>query len=75
MIPLNKRIRIEMLKRDITGAEIARRLGVDRTAIYKTIDGTCRSMRLRRAICEATGLPWSIWDEMDREINRKKEAA
>jgi|GEM_PF-3525401 len=56
MINAPKRIRIEMIKKDITGAEIARNAGVHRTAIYKVIDGSSKSGSLRKAIADALGM-------------------
>jgi len=67
MLSIPLKIKIEMLKKGITGGQIARNLGVTRAAVSITISGKIRSRRIRKAICEATGLPWSIWDEMDRE--------
>jgi len=61
-----KKIKIEMIKKGITGAEIARNAGVTRIAIYHIIEGRRRSPRLRRAISAALDLPRSIWEEMDR---------
>jgi hypothetical protein len=48
-----KKIRIQMIEKDVTGAGIARSAGVDRTAIYKTIQGKIKSYRLRKAIAHA----------------------
>jgi len=45
-----------MLKKGITGVEIARRIGVTRSAIYMTISGEIKSLRLRRAIANALGM-------------------
>lgn len=66
MMKLETKIKIKMLKKGITGAEIARRAGVDRTAIYHVLAGRSRSYKLRRAICKATGLPMKIWNALDR---------
>ena len=67
MSNLRQKIRIEMIKQGITGGEIARRLGVDRSAIWHAVSGNIRSSRIRKGICDALGLPMSIWEEMDRE--------
>ena len=75
MITIPTKIKIEFLKKGVSGAEIARRLGVTRAAVYHVIVGRTKTHRIRKAICEATGLRWSIWDELDREIKEKKEAA
>jgi len=67
MIPVSKYIRIEMIKKDVKGAEIARRIGVNRSAISKTIDGKIKSYRLRKAIAEALGVPYEeLWGEEDK---------
>lgn len=62
-----QKIRIEMVKKNIKGAAIARKIGVRRWSINKAITGELKSYRLRKAICEATGLPMSIWDEEAQE--------
>jgi len=67
MISTSTKIKIELLKKGVTGAEIARQLGVHRVAVYLVISGKSKSHRIRRAICQHTGLPWSIWAELDRE--------
>jgi len=66
---IKKTIWHEMIERDISGAEIARRAGVDRTAIYKTMDGKIKSKKLRKAIADAIGMKvTALWPE------RKKAA-
>ncbi len=50
------RIKIEMIKKGVKGAEIARRAGVTRVAIYHVIEGRVRSPRLRQAIASALGM-------------------
>lgn len=67
MINLKQKIRIVMIKKGISGGDIARSLGVDRSAIWHTIDGNIKSSRLREGICKALDLPMSIWDEVDTE--------
>lgn len=52
---LRQKIKIELIKRNIPAAEIGRRMGVSRQAIYQTVDGIIKSRRLRRAIAEAIG--------------------
>ena len=73
MISTPTKIKIELLKKGVTGAEIARKLGVNRSAIYLVISGRAKSRRIRKAICEMTGLPWSIWEELDREVSKEKK--
>ena len=39
-------------------------MGVDRTAIYKVIDGISKSHRLRKAIADALGVAYEeLWKE------------
>jgi predicted transcriptional regulator len=68
MTTLPTKIKIEFLKKGVTGAEIARRMGVTRQAIYHHIEGRRKGKRLRKAICDATGLPMSIWEERDKAV-------
>lgn len=60
-------IRIELWQQKTSAAAIARTEGVSRVSIHLTIDGKRKSKRLRKAICRALNLPYSIWEEMDRE--------
>ena len=63
-ISIDKKIRIELIKKGITGGEIARKIGVHRNAINKTIKGEIKSYRLRKAIAKAIGKTvedlWSV---------------
>ena len=62
MMKLETKIKIKLLEAGISGAEIARRANVDRTAIYHVIAGRSRSVRLRRAIAKALGMNVSeLW--------------
>lgn len=61
---LAKKIRKRMIDADVTGAEIARKAGVHRSSINKTIGGTRKSFRLRKAIADALHLKVkNIWPE------------
>lgn len=61
-----------MLLRNISGAEIARRAGVNRTAIYNVIDGKSKSYRLRKAIADAIGESVEdLWSEDKKDIKIK----
>lgn len=53
MMNVKVKIKIEILKKGTSGAAIARKVGVDRTAIYHVISGRSKSKRLRKAIAEA----------------------
>lgn len=62
MTPLD--IKIALLRGGIPGAEISKRLGVDRTLIYHTIAGRRRGRRVREAIAKALRVPYSqVWGE------------
>ena len=53
---LRQKVKIELIKRNIPAAGIARGMGVSRQAIYQTVDGIIKSRRLRKAIAEAIGV-------------------
>lgn len=56
--------KILMLRRGITQAEIARRLGVSSTTVSLVVSGRMRSRRVEQAIAESLGLPREIlWPE------------
>ncbi len=69
-IEKNKKIRMKMILNDVSGAEIARNLGVDRSAVSKTIKGKIKSYRLRKAIADAIGCKVTeLWPD---DINSEK---
>jgi len=45
-----------MILADISGARIARTLGLDRSSINKVVNGQSKSRRVREAIAAALGL-------------------
>lgn len=51
-----QKVKIELIKKGIPAAGIARQMGVSRQAIYQTVDGIIKSRRLRKAIAEAIGV-------------------
>lgn len=55
-ITTQQKIKIELIKKNLSGAEIGRRAGVCRDSISKTIKGEIKSHRLRKAIAEAIGV-------------------
>lgn len=66
-----KKIKIVMIEKEVTGAEIARRAGVDRSSIHHVITGKCRSARLRQAIAEALEVTVDeLWPEKPRKIQK-----
>lgn len=61
-------IKIEMLKKGITGGDIGRSIGVTRTAIALVINRKRVSPRLRRAIATAINMPYEeVWGEEKME--------
>jgi lambda repressor-like predicted transcriptional regulator len=56
MVTPATKIKIEMLKAGVSGAEIARRLKVSRHAVYHVIAGRNRTPRIRKAIARALGM-------------------
>ena len=58
------KIKVEMLKKRLSGADIARKAGVDRSAIYHVISGRSKSKKLRQAIADALGMSYNeVWGE------------
>lgn len=70
------RVKVAMMERDLTAADIARRTRpaswgkgltrhhVTKEAIQQTINGRLKSPRLRKAIAEAVGVPYDqLWGE------------
>ena len=56
------KIKVEMLKKRLSGADIARKAGVDRSAIYHVISGRSKSKKLRQAIADALETSYEdIW--------------
>lgn len=68
MMKLEIKIKIKMLELGISGAEIARKEHVHRTAIYHVIAGRSRSKALREAI--ETALEETFWPN-----NKHRKAA
>lgn len=62
-----------MIFKEVTGSELARKIGVHRTVLNRVIAGTRRTPRLRRFLSEEIGFPMSLWDEMDRELKKRKQ--
>lgn len=54
---LHKKIKIEFIKNAISGAEIARKCGLDRTNVYHVLSGHSKSKKIRQAISDAIGIP------------------
>lgn len=71
MLTNHTKIKIEMMAREVTGASIARSLGVSRTAICHVVYGRNKSPRIRKAIARALGLKvQDLWPD-----NGNREAA
>lgn len=63
-ISKSQQIKILMLLKGISGAEIARRAGVHRTMVYHVIEGRSKSHRIRKAIAEALKVGYKeLWDK------------
>lgn len=61
---LDKKIRIRMIEKDLTGSEIARRIGIHRSAINRVIKGERKTLRLRKAIASELQLKFKeLWPE------------
>jgi lambda repressor-like predicted transcriptional regulator len=68
MLSQTTKIKIELLKKGIFMAEIARREGVTRAAICMTVKNEIKSIRLRRAIAQALGMKVEdLWPENKRK--------
>jgi len=62
------RIKILMLKKGLTAAEIGRRIGLTRYAITGVINFKWESPRVRNAICKALGVAYEeLWDNARRK--------
>lgn len=58
------KVKVLMVKKQVTGAEIAQKAGVDRSAIYHVIAGRSKSKRLRKAIAHALNLSYKeVWGD------------
>lgn len=55
MINTRKKVRMAFIEKGICGAEIARKLGITRFAISKTLTGEIKAYRIRKAIADAIG--------------------
>ncbi|MBF0404946.1 MAG: HTH domain-containing protein [Nitrospirae bacterium] len=55
-----KDIKKLMIDKDITGGEIARRIGVTRTAVNRTIQYHLKSHRVRAGIAECLSMPYDL---------------
>jgi len=67
-----------MVLKGIKQKDICRELNVKPPTVSLVVSGKAKSKRIRRAICKATGLPWSIWEEIDQErqeLDREKKIA
>jgi hypothetical protein len=70
-------IKIKMIELGVSGAAIARTLGVDRVAVNSEIRGQRGSRRVRHGICDALGLKYEhLWgpDVLFKKKSRKAQA-
>jgi lambda repressor-like predicted transcriptional regulator len=72
MMKAGTKIRIRMLEKGVSGADIARTMHVDRTAVYHVIAGRSKSPKLRKAIARALGV--RVSDLWPNNGNGKKAA-
>ena len=63
-----KKIKKLMIDKDLSGSEIARRIGVDPSMVSLTIGGQRSTYRIRKAIAEALGV--DVTDLWPRETAR-----
>jgi lambda repressor-like predicted transcriptional regulator len=67
-----QKIKIELIKRNITCADIARKIGVHRSAITHTVNGRLSSYRLQQAIADSIKIPvHELWPSA---FPKKREA-
>ncbi len=75
-ITTEQKIRIEFIKKGVSGAEIGRNAGVSRDAISKTVKGQIKSRRLRKAVADAIGMVvediWTKNGNGDKSIGQIK---
>ena len=58
------KVKVFMLKKQVTGVEIAKKAGVDRSAIYHVIAGRSKSKKLRQVIAEALEMSYNeVWED------------
>ena len=67
MTPLE--IKIEMLKKGITAADVGRKIGVSRVAVCRVRMGDLTSSRIQRAIAQVIEMP------VNKVFPRQKKAA
>jgi len=71
MNSLAKKIKMLMIEKDITGADIARIAGVSRSAISHIIAGHSKSQRLRQLIAKEIGVPVEVFWPGASSSNRR----
>lgn len=67
MVTTTTKIKIELLKRGTSGAEIGRKLGVSRHAVYHVIAGRNKTPKIRKAIARALDMGVSdLWPNSEK---------
>jgi transcriptional regulator with XRE-family HTH domain len=67
-----KKIKKLIIDREVSGAEIARKINVDRSMISLTITGQRKSLRVRRAIADALGVAITeLWPDETRHSRER----
>ena len=71
-----KKIRILLIEKGISGADIARDLNVDVSAVWHTIHGRTKSLRIRAGISRALGVKITdLWPDETRHLKIEKKAS
>lgn len=52
----NKEIKILLIRHDVKQADIARKLGISKTAVHNVIKGISESRRIKKTIAQALGM-------------------
>lgn len=63
-----------MMEQGTSCAAIGRAAHKSRVYVFLTVNGERRGKQMRKTITDFLGLPYSIWEEMDRERRLKKAA-
>lgn len=63
-----------MMEQATSCAAIGRAFKKTRAYVFLTVEGKRRGKEMRKNIADFLGLPYSIWEEMDRERRLKKAA-
>lgn len=66
-------LRILLLQRDVSQADIALTLGLNRSVVNRVVNGHSQNPRIRRAVAKAIGLSYSaVWGEEDPGVDMRR---